>query len=360
MANKAFADLVRETSTTTGTGSFTVAGAVTGFVAFDDVFSSGDLVYYSIAHRDLDEFETGIGTFTSTSTLARTTVLASSNGGSAVNFSSGTKDVRCSPLSDLADATHRRMLDPAQLTADTNNWTPTGVVQTYAPRDLVVRVDTDATRTVTGLDLGTNIDGDVVTIVNDGSNALVLAHQSGSSDAENRFSLPYSIAFRLLAGDTVRLIYDGTASRWRVISDGRQLHKCRLTRSTTQAITTGTATKVQLNTEDYDIGSIGDPTTYRITVARDGWYAIYGFCSLTALSSGKYIWVLPYVDGAAITPSPFTYPYITSGAQQGFATVRYLTAGQYVELYVEHNHGSDRNVNDAATVQPELIVTELR
>jgi hypothetical protein len=86
-------DRVKETSTTTGTGTFTLAGASIGFQSFSAV-GDGNTTYYAIALQGGSEWEVGIGTYTSSgTTLARTTVLASSNSGSAVNFSAGTKDV---------------------------------------------------------------------------------------------------------------------------------------------------------------------------------------------------------------------------------------------------------------------------
>jgi len=88
-------DRVKETSTTTGTGTFTLAGASTGFQAFS-VIGDGNTTYYTIALQGGSEFEVGIGTYTSSgTTLSRDTVLSSSNGGSLVNFSAGTKDVFC-------------------------------------------------------------------------------------------------------------------------------------------------------------------------------------------------------------------------------------------------------------------------
>tara|TARA_A100000171_G_scaffold40464_1_gene40793 strand:+ start:246 stop:764 length:519 start_codon:yes stop_codon:yes gene_type:complete len=89
-------DRVKETTTTTGTGTLTLAGAATGFDAFSEI-GNGNTTYYVIAHQTADEWEVGLGTYTlSGTTLARTTVLASSNSGSATDFSAGTKDVFCS------------------------------------------------------------------------------------------------------------------------------------------------------------------------------------------------------------------------------------------------------------------------
>ena len=85
-------DRVKETTTTTGTGTYTLAGAVTGFETFTTNLSNSDTTYYCCT--DGTNFEVGLGTFTSSgTTLARTTILASSNSDSAVNWSSGTRTI---------------------------------------------------------------------------------------------------------------------------------------------------------------------------------------------------------------------------------------------------------------------------
>lgn len=87
------ADRVKETTTTTGTGTVTLGGAATGFQSFSAI-GNGNSTYYTIAGQGTNEWEVGIGTYTSSgTTLSRDTVLSSSNSGSLVNFSSGTKDV---------------------------------------------------------------------------------------------------------------------------------------------------------------------------------------------------------------------------------------------------------------------------
>lgn len=87
------ADRVKETTTSTGTGTITLAGASTGFQAFS-VVGNGNTTYYTISGQGTAEWEVGIGTYTAAGTLlVRTTVLASSNAGSLVTFSAGTKDV---------------------------------------------------------------------------------------------------------------------------------------------------------------------------------------------------------------------------------------------------------------------------
>jgi hypothetical protein len=89
-------DRVNETSTTTGTGTFTLAGAVTGFQTFSAI-GNGNTTYYAIVLQGGSEWEVGLGTYTSSgTTLSRDTVLASSAGGTTkVTFSAGTKNVFC-------------------------------------------------------------------------------------------------------------------------------------------------------------------------------------------------------------------------------------------------------------------------
>ena len=87
------ANRVQDTTTTTGTGTVTLSGtAPTGYQTFGAAIGDGNTTYYTIAAGT--EWEVGIGTYASSgTTLARTTVLSSSNAGSAVNFSAGTKNV---------------------------------------------------------------------------------------------------------------------------------------------------------------------------------------------------------------------------------------------------------------------------
>lgn len=87
-------DRVKETTTTTGTGSFSLAGAVTGYDSFGQI-GNGNTTYYAIYLDGGSEWEVGIGTYTAPSTLSRDTILASSNSGSVVTFSAGQKTIWC-------------------------------------------------------------------------------------------------------------------------------------------------------------------------------------------------------------------------------------------------------------------------
>jgi hypothetical protein len=90
-------DRVKESSTTTGTGTFDLDGVVSGFEGFVAGIGDGNTTYYTIFNQGTTEWEVGRGTVTDATpdTLARTEVISSSNGDAAVNFTSGTKDVFC-------------------------------------------------------------------------------------------------------------------------------------------------------------------------------------------------------------------------------------------------------------------------
>ena len=90
-------DRVKETTTTTGTGTISLAGAETGFETFVAGIGTTNKTFYAIELPGQAEFEVGIGTVTDASpdTLSRDTIISSSNSDSAVDFSAGTKEVFC-------------------------------------------------------------------------------------------------------------------------------------------------------------------------------------------------------------------------------------------------------------------------
>ena len=141
-------DRVKETTTTTGTGAVSLAGAVTGFETFAAGVGNSNTTYYCIAHQDQAEFEVGLGTLDGDSSdLTRTTVISSSNSDSAVSFSSGTKDVFCTvPASKL-------------IFEDADNDVTIG-------RNLTVTGDL----TITGDDLTMNTNTSGAALIGDGTN----------------------------------------------------------------------------------------------------------------------------------------------------------------------------------------------
>ena len=119
------ADRVRETSTTAGTGTLTLAGAVAGFQSFS-VIGNGNTTYYSIVDSTAGTWEVGIGTYTSSgTTLARTTVLANSSGNtSPISFAANSKDVFATypaGKSVYKDANNRVVIPYTSGTTDTGS-----------------------------------------------------------------------------------------------------------------------------------------------------------------------------------------------------------------------------------------------
>lgn len=86
-------DRVKESSVTVGTGNFTLGGAAAKFRAFSGVVTSGERACYLAEHTGANEWEIGVGIFTSPSTLSRASIITGSNGSAAVNFSAGTKEI---------------------------------------------------------------------------------------------------------------------------------------------------------------------------------------------------------------------------------------------------------------------------
>ena len=140
-------DRVKETSTTTGTGTFSLAGAETGFETFVAGVGTGKRTYYAISHDGSSEFEVGIGTVTDASpdTLSRDTFISSSNSDNKVEFSAGGKTVFCTlpaarAMSPYMTATDYVVTHASTLSED----------QTLASGVLAGPVTITGTQTVTG------------------------------------------------------------------------------------------------------------------------------------------------------------------------------------------------------------------
>lgn len=109
-----YGDRVQESSTTTGTGNFTLGGAPdTSYQTFNAVFGNGTSATakrfrYVIVDGTNGAFETGLGYLSGATTLVREVVTSSSNSNAAVNFSSGTKTVFNDVTADVANDIIRR------------------------------------------------------------------------------------------------------------------------------------------------------------------------------------------------------------------------------------------------------------
>jgi hypothetical protein len=134
------ADRVKETTTTAGTGTITLDGAATGFQSFA-VIGNSNTTFYTIAGQTSNEWEVGVGTYTSSGTLlARTTVLSNSAGTqpSALSFSAGTKDVFVTYPAEYAVASTNDGTAGQLLTSNGTGVAPTFQTSTAAAKGFAV------------------------------------------------------------------------------------------------------------------------------------------------------------------------------------------------------------------------------
>lgn len=211
------ADRVKENSSTTGTGTFTLTGAQLGFQSFA-VVGNANTTYYTIQNPGTSEWEVGVGTYTSANTtIARTTVLSSSNANAVVNFSSGTKDVFVTYPSqyavttiDAATLTNKRVT-PRVSTA-TSSATPTINTDTTDQYGLTAQT-VDITSFTTNLS-GTPTNGQKLWIYIVGTAARAITW--GASFESSTIILPTTTVStnRLDVG----FVWNAVTSKWRCVA----------------------------------------------------------------------------------------------------------------------------------------------
>jgi hypothetical protein len=191
------ADRVRETTTTTGTGTVSLAGPVSGFEGFSTAIGNANTTYYAIVDAATGAWEVGLGTYTSSgSTLARTTILSSSNAGSAVNFAAGTKDVFVTQPAERA-----LYLNGAGTGVDAGAaaFTANGVV--YASSTSALTTGSALTFDGTNLGVGSNAPGQKF-VVNGASGVAMQLENSSDSNRGGRFVASGSAASGTFAVNT--------------------------------------------------------------------------------------------------------------------------------------------------------------
>jgi len=198
-------DRVKETTTTTGAGTLTLAGAATGFISFSAV-GNGNQTYYTIATNGGSEWEVGIGTYTSAgTTLSRDVILASSNAGSVVTLSAGTKDVFVTfPASRLQP----RVVAVADATSITPN---------INTSDIVSQTNTQAAGTLTiNAPTGSLNNGQKFIIRLQATNAQTFSWNAiygGSTD----LALPTTSSSGAKY-DYLGFVYNTTANKWQILA----------------------------------------------------------------------------------------------------------------------------------------------
>jgi len=169
-------DRVQETSTTTGTGTLTLAGAVTQFQTFSSAVGNGNTTYYTIYNAGGSDWEVGIGTV-GAGTLARTTVLASSNAGSAVNFTGTLYVFGDYPAGKAAYLDASGVINNTTFNATTSVITP--IVQATNSGGLALKNSAGTTQMSMGAGGGDNASINVSTNLN-GTNAQIDISPTGT------------------------------------------------------------------------------------------------------------------------------------------------------------------------------------
>lgn len=363
-----YKDVVQETTTTTGTGTLTLAGAVTGCQSFAAV-GNGNGCEFETFEVDANgnrngAWEVARGTYTSSgTTLSRTTVLSSSNSGSAVSFAAGTKRVALVLSANAITNPDQlaALVDPEQSITTTTTLTSTAFGQRYVcsgtsanytvtlpdptshtNEHVEFRMDSALTKLVT-LDAGAgkSIEGKSTTlsaaITTTSATSLTVTSASGfpavgtylvQIDSElllvtaGQGTTTWTVT-RGVGGTTAATHTNGTAVDWqrtRVLY-ANEAAKFRAASSTTWARVTGrsvpmtakihhrttattlvnnTFTKVTLETALWDAGSISDTTNSRIAVRRAGKYAVQTGLSCDVFPAGSTIILSVYVNGVEV------------------------------------------------------------
>lgn len=157
MAVLKYAERVKETTTTSGTGTYTLAGAQTGFQTFAAIGNGNQCIYTA---TDGTNWETGIGTYTSSgTTLSRDSIIASSNGGAAVNWTSQVKVIFNSVSAEYARRAYQLQYSNVRVLA-TTTYTITeedagGVIETTATSPTTITIPPNSTL---ALPIGTRLD----------------------------------------------------------------------------------------------------------------------------------------------------------------------------------------------------------
>jgi len=329
-------DRVRETTTTGGTGTIDLGGAVSGFETFASNLSNSDTTYYAIVDSTNGTFEVGLGTFStgSPNTLARTTPIASSNSNSKVNFASVAKDVFITlPASKMAflDASGNLISTGGSSVVNTdlvNDTSPQlGGALDVQTHDIVTTSNRD-------LELAPNGTGKVVVKGNTNQGAITLNCEA-NSHGQTIIAAPHSES----ANNTLTLPSTGGDARLVSATSTATLTNKTLTSPVIETVTGSTITLDSAGDITLDAGGAD------VTLKDDG--TTYG--SLTN-SSGELVVKSGSTPTTAMTFSGANVTLAGNLTVNGTTTTVDTTNTTIKDSLLELNSGATSNSNDCGIV----------
>jgi len=307
-------DRVKETTTTTGTGTVTLAGAEDGFQSFS-VIGDASTTYYAIVSGN--NWEVGLGTYTSSgTTLSRTTILESSNSGSAITLS-GTSDVFCTYPAEKAVTLNGTVINDANVVATAN------IVDDAVTADKLADAINTAISDNTAKVTNATHTGDVT-----GATALTI----GADKVLTSMILDANVTAAKLATDAVTTvkILDANVTTAKMADDSVNATKLNVTGDGTsgQALTSDADGSMTWTTvQSYDADTAKTDVVQTFTTAQRG--------AITALS-----------DGATITPdmNDSNNFSVTLGGNRTLANPTNITVGQVGSIFVTQDGTGSRTL----------------
>ena len=338
------ADRVRETTTTTGTGTITLGGAVTNFETFTANLSNSDTTYYAIVDNTNGAFEVGLGTFTASGTTLARSVLASSNSNNLVDFGAGTKDVFITiPASKMVveDGSNNVAIGgtvtATAFSGSGASLTGVDVVNDTSPQlggNLDMNGNDIVTTSNADLELAPNGTGKVVVKGNDNQGAIKLNCEA-NSHGQTIIAAPHSES----ANNTLTLPSTGGDARLVSATSTATLTNKTLTSPVIETVTGSTITLDSAGDITLDAGGAD------VTLKDDG----TTFGSLTN-SSGELVIKSGSTPTTAVTFSGANATFAGNLTVNGTTTTVDTTNTTIKDSLLELNSGATSNSNDCGIV----------
>jgi hypothetical protein len=350
-----YKDRVKETTTTTGTGTLTLAGAATGYQAFSTV-GDGNTCIYALEDANGTAWEVGIGTYTlSGTTLARTTILASSASGSAITLSAGTHSVFLTADSSALRNGFLRSAAASPTTAGV-----TGEVGTMHMLDISgLTASRDFTLPATAA-----VGDKVGVTITAGYDTYALLLKPATGDTINGGSAGAEWSRLFIRGETVIFRCSTADSAWEVEIDGRIPCSAVLTLASDSDSTTTNTWQIPTSTstagswtENRDIGGCMDHTIGKFTCRRAGTYQSLGRASSNVAPGDGVRWAAMVHKNNTTTVAIATTVHGAASqiVQSTYGGMYALDVTDYVELkWLQGAASLGMNTDSTFTVQEIL------